>query len=92
MNGNENGRYIRDRNSCTISELTESFIKGTVTLDDALNIIQNNKVVYASDATMQAGNAKKNQQPIKGQRDRHKSAAGTKTPIRTKQGAHRLCL
>ena len=52
VNGNENGRYIRDRNSCTISELTESFIKGTVTLDDALNIIQNNKVVYASDATM----------------------------------------
>ena len=55
VNGNENGKYIRDRKSCTISELTESFIKGAITLDDALNIIQNNKVVYASDATMQAG-------------------------------------
>lgn len=54
VNGNKNGKYIRDRKSCTISELTESFIKGAITLDDALNIIQNNKVVYAPDATMQA--------------------------------------
>lgn len=38
----------------TISELTENFVKGMISLDDALNIVKNNKIVYAPDATMQA--------------------------------------
>jgi len=54
VNGNEKGKYIADKKCCTISELTESFIKGAITLDDALNIVKNNKIVYAPDATMQA--------------------------------------
>lgn len=54
VNGNRNGTYIADKNCCTISELTESFIQGKITLNDALNIVQNTKVVYAPDATMQA--------------------------------------
>lgn len=54
VNGNEKGKYIADKKCCTISELTENFIKGAITLDDALHIVKNNTVVYASDATMQA--------------------------------------
>ena len=40
--------------------MTESFIKGVITLDDALNIVQNNRIVYAPDATMQAMLSDKN--------------------------------
>lgn len=54
VNGNEKGKYNADKKCCTISELTENFIKGTITLDDALHIVKNNTVVYALDATMQA--------------------------------------
>lgn len=54
VNGNRNGTYIADKNCWTISELTESFIQGKITLNDALNIVQNTKVVYAPDATMYA--------------------------------------
>lgn len=54
VNGNENGKHADGRTCCTISELTENFIKGEISLDDALNIVQNSKVVYAPDTTMQA--------------------------------------
>lgn len=60
VNGNEKGKYIADEKCCIISELTESFIKGMITIDDAINIVQNNKVVYAPDATMQAMLSDKN--------------------------------
>lgn len=60
VNGNEKGKYIADKKCCTISELTENFIKGVITLDDALHIVKNNTVVYASDATMQAMLSDKN--------------------------------
>lgn len=46
--------YGRAFTSGGISDLTESFIKGVITLDDVLNIVQNNRIVYAPDATMQA--------------------------------------
>lgn len=54
VNGNENGKYIDNEMCYTISELTENFVKGMISLDDALSIVQNNKIVYAPDATMQA--------------------------------------
>lgn len=60
VNGNEKGKYIADEKCCIISELTESFIKDKITLDDAINIVQNNKVVYAPDTTMQAMLSDKN--------------------------------
>ena len=60
VNGNEKGKYIADQKCCTISELTEKFIKGAITFDDALNIVQNSKIVYAPDATMQAMLSDKN--------------------------------
>ena len=60
MNGNEKGKYSDAPKCRTISDLTESFIKGVITLDDAINIVQNNRIVYAADATMQAMLSDKN--------------------------------
>ena len=44
----------------TISDLTKSYIKGEILFDDALNIVQNKRIVYAKDATMQAMFSDKN--------------------------------
>lgn len=60
VNGNEKGKYSNTPKCRTISDLTESFVRGVITLDDALNIVQNNKIVYNSDATMQAMLSDKN--------------------------------
>lgn len=60
VNGNESGQYIDGEICYTISDLTENFVKGIISLDDALNIVQKNKIVYAPDATMQAMLSDKN--------------------------------
>lgn len=54
VNGNENGKFITNENCYTISQLTENFIKGLVSFDDTVEIVRTKKIVYASDATMQA--------------------------------------
>lgn len=54
VNGNENGKFIANENCYTISQLTENFIKGLVSFDDAVDIVSTKKIVYAPDATMQA--------------------------------------
>lgn len=54
VNGNENGQCMNDNMCITIADLTEDFIKGRISMDDAINIVKNNKIVYAKDATMQA--------------------------------------
>ena len=38
----------------TIADLTEQFIKAQISFDEVLQIIKSKKIVYASDATMQA--------------------------------------
>ena len=38
----------------TIADLTERFIQATISFDDALRMVQEQKIVYAPDATMQA--------------------------------------
>lgn len=60
VNGNEKGKYSNAPKCRTISDLTESFVKGVISLDEALNIVQNNRIVYAPDATMQAMLSDKN--------------------------------
>ncbi len=60
VNGNKNGEYCAKEGHITIADLTESYIKGEILLDDALNIVQNKKIVYAKDATMQAMFSDKN--------------------------------
>lgn len=54
VHGNEGGKYSTKHNMITIADLTEDFIQGKITLDDALHIVQNQTVTYAKDATMQA--------------------------------------
>lgn len=60
VNGNENAKYTSDPMSYSIADLTENYIKGEISIDDALNIVQNRKIVYAPDATMQAMLSDKN--------------------------------
>lgn len=38
----------------TIADLTERFIQAAISLDDVLQIVQERKITYAPDATMQA--------------------------------------
>ena len=38
----------------TIADLTEQFVQAKISFDDALQIVQERKIVYAPDATMQA--------------------------------------
>lgn len=54
VNGNKNGEYCEGEGYITIADLTERFIKGEILLDDALDMVQDKKIVYAKDATMQA--------------------------------------
>lgn len=54
VHGNPNGAYKNTPNSMTIAELTEQFIKGQISFDDALKIVKTMDIVYAPDATMQS--------------------------------------
>lgn len=54
VNGNKNGEYQDGEGYITVADLTESYIKGEILFEDALGIVQNKKIVYAKDATMQA--------------------------------------
>lgn len=54
VHGNAAGEYSESGQCCTIADLTEQFIKGEISLDDALDIVERKKLVYAPDATMQA--------------------------------------
>ena len=54
VNGNENGKYVENQTAFIISDLTEKFIKGEISLNKALNIVQKYKITYAPDTTMQA--------------------------------------
>ncbi len=54
VHGNEKGQYTDGEHCCSIAGLTEAFIKGEISLDDALRIVRTKSVVYAPDATMQS--------------------------------------
>lgn len=54
VHGNPAGAF-RDSPDCmTIADLTEQFIKGQISFDNALRIVKTKKITYAPDATMQA--------------------------------------
>ncbi|MEY8338841.1 conjugal transfer protein [Lachnospiraceae bacterium 62-35] len=59
-NGNEKGKYSADKGHITIADLTENYIQGKLSFNDALDIVQNQKIVYAKDAAMQAMFSDKN--------------------------------
>lgn len=54
VHGNEYAKYRDSKDCITVSELTEQFIKGEISFDNALDIVRKKKIMYASDATMQA--------------------------------------
>lgn len=60
VNGNKNGKYSTNKNNITISDLTESYIKGEISFDDTLKIVQKQKIIYAKDISMQAMLSDKN--------------------------------
>lgn len=54
VHGNSAGAYQDSGNCMTIADLTEQFIKAQISFDEVLQIVRSKKIVYASDATMQA--------------------------------------
>lgn len=54
VHGNPQGRYVEGNASYTIADLTENYIRGILSFDEVLHILQEQKIVYAPDTTMQA--------------------------------------
>lgn len=54
VHGNQEGAYHSAERCMTIADLTEQFIQARISFDDARRIVQEQKIVYAPDATMQA--------------------------------------
>ena len=54
VHGNPEGAHQNFKNCITIADLTEQFVQAKISFDDALQIVQERKIVYAPDATMQA--------------------------------------
>ena len=54
VHGNPEGAYQDFKGCMTIADLTEQFVQAKISFDDALQIVQEQKIVYAPDATMQA--------------------------------------
>ena len=54
VHGNPEGAYQDFKGCMTIADLTEQFVQAKISFDDALQIVQERKIVYAPDATMQA--------------------------------------
>ena len=54
VHGNSEGAHQNSKNCMTIADLTEQFVQAKISFDDALQIVQERKIVYAPDATMQA--------------------------------------
>jgi hypothetical protein len=60
VHGNENATYEDTDETVTIADLTEKFIKATISFDDALEIVRKKRITYAPDSTMQAMLSDKN--------------------------------
>lgn len=54
VHGNPEGAYQNSKGCITIADLTEQFIQAKIGFDDVLQIVQEQTIVYAPDATMQA--------------------------------------
>ena len=54
VHGNPEGAYHDFKGCMTIADLTEQFVQAKISFDDALQMVQERKIVYAPDATMQA--------------------------------------
>lgn len=54
VHGNPAGTYQDNSNCMSIADLTEQFIKASLSFDEILHIVKSKKITYAPDATMQA--------------------------------------
>ena len=54
VHGNPKGACQGTKGCMTIADLTEQFVQADISFDDALQMVQKRKIVYAPDATMQA--------------------------------------
>ncbi len=54
VHGNPAGAWEDGSGCMTIADLTEEFIRGRISFDQALDLVRTKKIVYAPDATMQA--------------------------------------
>lgn len=54
VHGSPAGAFADVPGCLTIADLTERFVKGEISLDEALRAVQTKRIVYAPDATMQA--------------------------------------
>ena len=52
VHGNPEGAYQDFKGCMTIADLTEQFVQAKISFDDALQIVQEQKIVYAPDGTM----------------------------------------
>ncbi len=52
VNGNEKGKYSADAECVAISELTEHYVKGEISFEEAFCIVKNQEIVYAKEASM----------------------------------------
>lgn len=51
---NPAGRYLDGEDCVTIANLTEQYIKAEISFDEALQMVKTKRIIYASDASMQA--------------------------------------
>jgi hypothetical protein len=54
VHGNETAAYKGSSETVTIADLTEKFIKASISFDEAVEIVKTKHITYAPDATMQA--------------------------------------
>lgn len=54
VHGNEMATYQDGSETVTIADLTEKFIKASISFDEAVEIVKTRHITYAPDATMQA--------------------------------------
>lgn len=54
VHGNPTAQYRQAPDCCTIADLTEQYLRGILSFEDALRLVQTRRIVYAPDATMQA--------------------------------------
>ena len=57
---NKNAEFSDDNNGYTIADLIENYTKAQISFDDAVNIVQSKRIVYAPGATMQGMLSDKN--------------------------------
>ena len=54
VHGNERAFRNKDDSCCTVAELTENFVSGKLSFEQAVQIVKQKEIIYEKDATMQS--------------------------------------